>query len=335
MKLHQIRYVAAVAEADLNVSEAARRLQTSQPAISRQIQLLEHELGFRLFVRSGRAFTGVTKPGRLIIERAFRVLREANNLVELAQDLRTGEESALSIGATHTQARYVLPAVIDRFRRRAPRVPIGLAQGTGPQLATLAASGQVNLIVVGRQPERLDGWSFVPLYRWRRCVVAPIDHPIARIDAPALVEIAAWPLVVHDANPGGAFSVMESFAALGLTPRICLSGADADVIKTYVRLGLGIGVLPEMAFEERDRVDLVRIEVPALAAPSIAVVGFDGAALLRRNGRRFLRLVVPGLEAAALRRLADGETDGWSVADEGARADIPDFAQFASSVGAD
>jgi len=301
MKLQQLRYLAAVAQNGLNITAAAEKLHTSQPAVSKQLKLLEDELGFQIFVRDGRNLARITAAGQQVIDRAVGILREVRNIKAISDDMREEGRGTLSIGTTHTQARYVLPPVIKRFRERYPDVRLHLHQGTSEQIAELAALGRIDFAIATGSRELFPNHVLLPCYRWHRRLVVPADHPLATIEKPTLQEIAAWPIVTYVFSFTGPSSLQQIFAKAGLTADVALTARDADVIKTYVRLGLGIGILAGVAIEPEADADLVSIDISHLLQVHVTWIGFLQGALLRRYMYDFAQLFAPHLT----RRLID------------------------------
>src|SRR5687767_6397145 len=233
MKLHQLRYLAAIAQTGLNITAAAEKLHTSQPGVSKQIKLLEDELGFQIFVRDGRNLTRVTAPGQQVIDRAIRILREVQNIKRLSDDLKDEERGSLSIATTHTQARYVLPEVIKVFREKYPEVRLHLHQGTSEQIAEMAALDRIDFAIATGSQKLFPDMVLLPCYQWYRRVVVPVGHPLASKGKLTLKMLAEYPIVTYVFGFTGASSLQEIFARAGLTPDVALTARDADVIKTY------------------------------------------------------------------------------------------------------
>ncbi|HEX4024866.1 MAG TPA: LysR substrate-binding domain-containing protein [Steroidobacteraceae bacterium] len=299
MKLQQLRYLSAVVSNDLNVSTAARRLHTSQPAISKQIRVLERELGVHIFVRAGRQLTGITAAGARVVERAQRVVHEAQQLKQIGR-LRDSNDGVLSVGTTHTQARYVLPQIIQRFRASHAGVQIQLHVGTGEQIADMARSERIDFAIATGTTELLSNWVLLPLYRWYRCIIVPQGHPLTRHARPTLAELARYPLITYSFSVSGPSSLLDAFARAGVEAEIALTARDADVIKTYVRLGLGVGIVAEMAMDETADADLVRIDASHLLPLHQTWVGFSRNAVMRRYMYDFAAALAPHLEAHAV-----------------------------------
>ena len=299
MKLQQLRYIWEVAHHDLNVSATAQSLFTSQPGISKQIRLLEDELGVEIFARSGKHLTHVTTVGETIIEMAGQILRQAETIKQVAQEYSNEKQGSLSIATTHTQARYALPGVIGRFRDRYPEVVLHMNQGTPEQIAELAATGSVDFAIATEGMDLFGDLVMMPCYRWNRSVVVPGGHPLietaARSGGLRIGDIAAEPLVTYVFGFTGRSRLDEAFSAAGLTPNLVFTATDTDVIKTYVRLGLGIGIIASMALDPRVDSDLVALDASHLFAPSVTHIGFRRGTFLRRYMYDFIAWFAPHL----------------------------------------
>jgi len=300
MKLHQLRYLAAVAQSGLNITAAAQKLHTSQPGVSKQIKLLEDELGFQIFVREGRNLTRITPAGQQVIERALKILQEAQSIRDLSTELRDEGRGSLSIGTTHTQARYVLPSVISEFRNRYPNVRLNLHQGTSEQIAEMVAHDRIDCAIATGSDHLYSDLTLMPCYRWHRTVIVPHDHPLASAGRLTFKALAAYPLVTYTFSFTGPSSLHEAFAKAGLTPNVAITARDADVIQTYVRLGLGVGIVAHMAIEPNDP-DLTSIEAGHLFPAHTTWIGFRRGTLLRKYMYDFAQLLAPHLD----RRLVD------------------------------
>jgi len=310
MKLHQLRYLAAVAQSGLNITAAAQKLHTSQPGVSKQIKLLEDELGFQIFVREGRNLTRITPAGQQVIERALRILQEANSIRNLSTELRDEGKGSLSIGTTHTQARYVLPDVIREFRARYPQVRLNLHQGTSEQLAEMAAGDRIDCAIATGSEHLFTELTLLPCYRWHRTVIVPRGHPLADGTRLTLRALSAYPLITYTFSFSGPSSLHQAFAKAGLTPNVAITARDADVIKTYVRLGLGVGIVARMAVEPSET-DLAEVDASHLFAAHTTWIGFRRGALLRRYMYDFAQLLAPHLD----RRLIDRAHRATSAAE--------------------
>ena len=295
MKLHQLRYLAAVAQSGLNITAAAQKLHTSQPGVSKQIKLLEDELGFQIFVREGRNLTRITPAGQQVIERALHILQEAQSIRDLSTELRDEGRGSLSIGTTHTQARYVLPQVIREFRARYPQVRLNLHQGTSEQIAEMVADDRIDCAVATGSESLFAELTLLPCYRWHRTVITPRDHALSSGGRLTFKALAAYPLITYTFSFSGPSSLHEAFARAGLTPNIAITARDADVIKTYVRLGLGVGIVAHMALDADDA-DLAIIDATHLFPAHTTWIGFRRGTLLRKYMYEFAQLLAPHLE---------------------------------------
>ncbi|MEE4277655.1 MAG: HTH-type transcriptional regulator CysB [Halieaceae bacterium] len=313
MKLQQLRYIWEVAHHDLNVSATAQALYTSQPGISKQIRLLEDELGVEIFSRSGKHLTHVTPAGKVILEAAGEVLRKVESIKHIAQEYSDETRGSLSLATTHTQARYVLPDVIQGFIGKYPDVSLHMHQGTPMQISEMAADGTVDFAIATEALELFSDLIMMPCYRWNRCVLVPRDHPLAQVSRLSLEDVAAHPIVTYVFGFTGRSRLDEAFVSAGLTPRVVFTAADADVIKTYVRLGLGIGVIADMAHDPRVDDDLVALDARHLFSSSVTSIGCRKGTFLRGYMYEFIADFAPHLTrdlvAEAFRRKGRGELD--------------------------
>jgi LysR family cys regulon transcriptional activator len=302
MKLHQLRYLAAVAQSGLNITAAAHKLHTSQPGVSKQIKLLEDELGFQIFVREGRNLTRITPAGQQVIDRALRILQEAQSIKDLSTELRDEGRGALSIGTTHTQARYVLPEVIQQFRQKYPQVRLNLHQGTSEQIAEMVAHDRIDCAIATGSEQLFSDLTLLPCYRWYRSVIVPKDHPLTTAGKLTYKVLAGYPLVTYTFSFAGPSSLHDAFARAGLTPNVAITARDADVIKTYVRLGLGVGIVAHMAMSATEDPDLVAIDASHLLPGHTTWIGFRRGTLLRKYMYDFAQLLAPHLDRRSVER---------------------------------
>jgi len=295
MKLQQLRFLAEVARRDLNVSSAAQALFTSQPGISKQIKALEQELGVEIFVRNGKRLTAVTEPGRAVLAIAERLLAEAANLKRAGEEFANEKLGMLTIAATHTQARYALPGAVAAFKRRYPEVQIVIHQGNPTQICEQVAAGEADLCIATEQIAEHPALAALPCYQWNRCVVVRPRHPLLKIVPLTLEAVAQYPIVTYDFAFANRSMVNRAFEQRGLKPQVVLSASDADVIKTYVELGLGVGIMAKMAFDpKRDR-KLRAIDAAHLFPSSTTRLGIKRGAWLRRYAYDFIELFAPSL----------------------------------------
>lgn len=295
MKLQQLRYIWEVAHHDLNVSATAQSLFTSQPGISKQIRLLEDELGVEVFARSGKHLTHVTPAGEAILEAAGEVLRKVESIKQVAQEFSNEKKGTLSIATTHTQARYALPATISAFIERYPDVSLHMHQGTPMQISEMAADGTVDFAIATEALELFSDLIMMPCYRWNRCILVPRDHPLCQVSSLSLEDVAAHPIVTYVFGFTGRSKLDEAFTEKGLTPRVVFTAADADVIKTYVRLGLGIGIVAGMAHDPEMDPDLVALDASHLFASSVTRIGCRRGTFLRGYMYEFIEDFAPHL----------------------------------------
>ncbi|MDF1763598.1 MAG: HTH-type transcriptional regulator CysB, partial [Oleibacter sp.] len=266
MKLQQLRYIWEVAHNDLNVSATAQVLYTSQPGISKQIRLLEDELGVEIFARSGKHLTRITPAGESILAIVGEILGKVESIKQVAQEFSNERRGSLSVATTHTQARYALPPVIEIFMKRYPEVSLHMHQGTPMQIAEMAANGVTDFAIATEAMEMFSDLIMMPCYRWNRSILVPNNHPLAKVKKLTLEQLADYPLVTYVFGFTGRSKLDEAFSQRGLTPRVAFTAADADVIKTYVRLGVGVGIVASMAIDKDDE-DLVAIDAGHLFAP--------------------------------------------------------------------
>jgi LysR family cys regulon transcriptional activator len=290
MKLQQLRYICEVARQGLNLSVAAQKLFTSQPGVSKQIRLLEDELGVEIFVRHGKRFVEITPPGREIVSVAERMLRDATNLKNVAQEFTSEQTGSLTIATTHTQARYALPQVVKRFMERYPGVRLSLRQGSPMQIAEMASSGEADLAIATEAIELFSELVMLPCYEWNRCIVVPPQHPLLKLQSLTLEAIARYPIITYDFAFTGRSKINQAFEARGINPTVALTAIDADVIKTYVELGLGVGIVASMAFNaERDR-QLRAIDASQLFESSTTHMGIRKNTYLRGYTYGFIEM---------------------------------------------
>ena len=295
MKLQQLRYIWEVAHHDLNVSATAQSLCTSQPGISKQIRLLEDELGVEVFSRSGKHLTRITPAGQTIIEQAGEILRKVDSIKRVAQEFSNEKRGSLDVATTHTQARYALPPMIRKFIDRYPEVSLNMHQGTPMQIAEMAASGTVDFAIATEAMEHFGDLVMMPCYKWNRCIVVPKSHPLAQSTALTLEEVAAHPIVTYVFGFTGRSKLDEAFMQSGLTPKVVFTATDADVIKTYVRLGLGIGIMAQMAYDPVLDSDLVSLDASHLFDHSTTMIGCRKGTFLRGYMYDFIELFAPHL----------------------------------------
>ena len=312
MKLQQLKYLLAIADNGLNITAAAERMYTSQPGVSKQLKLLEEELGMQLFTRKGKSLGNITAAGHQVIERARVIMREVDNIRSLASDYYEEEEGSLSIATTHTQARYVLPKIVTEFRKRFPKVSLDLHQGTSEQIADMVASNDIDFAIATGSTDLFSELILVPSYRWDRSIVVPKGHELTKLDRKiTLQDLAKYPLVTYVFSFGGQSSLKRAFSEQGLEPDVVFTARDADVIKTYVRMGLGVGIVASMAEDCADKKDLQVIDAEGLFPRSTTWIGYRKDTVLRRYMIEFIQLFASHLSAHQLDQIkrATGQKD--------------------------
>jgi len=319
MKLQQLRCLTEVARRGLNVSEAAEALHTSQPGVSKQIKALEDELGIQVFVRHGKRLVAVTEPGKAVVAIAERILSEAQNLRRAGEEFANDKLGTLTIAATHTQARYALPNAVTAFKRRYPNVKLVIHQGNPTQICEQVLAGEADFCVATEMIALYSDIVSMPVYQWNRCVVVPPKHPLLKAGPLTLEKLAQYPIVTYDFAFANRSLVQKAFEAKGLNPNVVLTALDADVIKTYVELGLGIGILAKMAFNPaRDRA-LRAIDASHLFESSTTRLGIKRGAYLRRYAYEFIELFAPHLPRNIVEPAVMGE--------EGSRYELKKWGQ--------
>ncbi|MEH6648993.1 MAG: HTH-type transcriptional regulator CysB [Motiliproteus sp.] len=305
MKLQQLRYICEVAKHDLNVSATAQSLYTSQPGISKQIRLLEDELGVEVFARSGKHLTRVTEAGQSILDIAGEILRKAETIKQIAQEHSDERKGSLAVATTHTQARYALPEVISGFIHKYPEVSLHMHQGTPMQIAEMAADGTVDFAIATEAMNHFSNLVMMPCYRWNRSVVVPKDHPLAQISKLTLEDIAKHPIVTYVFGFTGRSKLDDAFNRHGLEPKVVFTAVDSDVIKTYVRLNLGVGIIASMAFDPKMDSDLVVIDASHLFEYSSTKIGFRRGTFLRGYMYEFIQGFAPHLTRELIDQAAE------------------------------
>ncbi|MDI9248111.1 LysR family transcriptional regulator [Stenotrophomonas sp. RS-48] len=314
MTLTQLRYLVAIADAELNITLAASRVHATQPGLSKQLKQLEDELGFLLFVRKGRSLESVTPAGTEVISRARAVLAEANNIRTYAANQRRESQGQLILTTTHTQARFVLPPAVAAIKQAYPQVSVHLQQAAEADALDRLNQGDADIAIISTAGGEPGDGIAVPLFRWRRLVVVPKGHPLDRAGrAPDLAALARQPLISYESSTRPNSSLQRAFAANGLVPDLALTALDADLIKTYVRTGLGVGLLAEMAVSSLDE-DLKAWPAPAPIAECIAWAVLPRDRVLRDYALELVHVLAPQIDPRALRRVLDGnQVAAWPL----------------------
>jgi LysR family transcriptional regulator, cys regulon transcriptional activator len=306
MKLQQLRYIVEIQRQGLNVSEAAEALFTSQPGISKQVKLLEDELGVTIFERSGKRFSGLTEPGKAVLAFAERILRDADNLKRASSDFASGTTGRLVLAATHTQARYALPTVVRDFVAGHPTVKLEMHQGSPTQIAEWVVAGEADIGIATEALDQYPQLITLPVRQWSHCLIAPEGHPILESVPLALDELARWPLITYDTAFTGRSRINRAFERIGAQPNVVLTALDSDVIKTYVSLGLGLGIISALAFDAQRDVGLVAVEAAHLFESNTTRLALRRGTYLRRHDYDLITLFAPHLSKRVVEMAMQG-----------------------------
>ena len=313
MKLQQLRYIVEIQRQGLNVSEAAETLYTSQPGISKQVKLLEEELGISIFERSGKRFTAVTEPGKVVLEIAERILNEAENLKRASTEFSTGDSGRLVLAATHTQARYALPMVVRDFVIQHPSVKLEMHQGSPVQIAEWVVAGEADIGIATESLDQYPQLVTLPVRQWSHCVIAPKGHPILQSQPLSLNELVKWPLITYDTAFTGRSRINQAFERIGTEPNIALTALDADVIKTYVSLGLGLGIVAGLAFDPQRDIGLVAIDAAHLFESNTTRLALRRGTYMRRYDFDFIALFAPHLSRRVVEMAMQGGGEAYQL----------------------
>jgi LysR family transcriptional regulator, cys regulon transcriptional activator len=295
MNLIQLRYIREIVRQNLSISNASEALHTSQSGVSRQIQLLEEELKLQIFQRNGKRLIGITEPGKIIVELAERVLREMENIKRVGEEFTQKDKGTLTIATTHTQARYFLPVAVKQFMQDYPDVTLTIHQGNPTQVAEQVVSGEADLGIATETISTYEKLLCLPCYQWNRCIVAPEGHPLLDDIPLTLEKIVRYPLITYDFAFTGGSLVKRVFNQANLEANVVLTAIDADVIKTYVNLGLGIGLLAAMAYNPERDANLRMLDASHLFPASTTYLGLRRDAFLRDYVYDFIHILVPEL----------------------------------------
>ena len=313
MTLTQLRYIVAIVDAGLNITLAAERVHATQPGVSRQLKQLEDELGFQLFLRKGKSLDSITSAGAQVIARARVILAEAANIRALAANLRSDDDGELVIVTTHTQARFVLPGAIAALKQRFPNVGVRLEPHGDTELIELLGKGVADLAIVSTAGAPPNADLAIPIYRWERRILVPQSHPLAALGrAPRIDELARYALVSYESSLAAESSLRRAFDAAGCELRLAVTARDADLIKTYVRAGLGVGVLAEMALGRNDHDDLCVLPVDRLLPTCTTWVVLQRDRVQRDYALDLISALAPHIDRRDLVRVVQGAaTADW------------------------
>ena len=313
MNLHQFRFVQEAARRNLNLTEAAKALHTSQPGVSKAIIELEEELGVEIFARHGKRLKRITEPGLHVLKSIEVIMREVGNLKRIGEQFSAQDHGTLSIATTHTQARYVLPVPVARLRESYPKVNVSLHQGAPDQVARMLMDEVAEIGIATESLVNYPDLVTLPCYEWQHVLVLPLDHPLARKERVTLEDIATEPIITYPPSFTGRSRIDQAFAARKLTPRIALEAIDSDVIKTYVRLGLGIGIVAEMAVRDDTNADLVVRPLGHLLGQNVARVAFKRSAYLRNFVYKFAELLSDRLSRDLIIKAMEGHVNDYEL----------------------
>jgi len=314
MNLHQFRFVQEAVRRNLNLTETARALHTSQPGVSKAIIELEEELGVEIFARHGKRLKRVTEPGEHVLKSIELIMREVGNLRRIGEQFSAQDSGTLSIATTHTQARYVLPQPVARLREAFPKVNVSLHQGSPDQVARMVIDEVAEIGIATESLTHYEELVTLPCYEWQHMLVMPVDHPLAKKDDITLEDLALEPLITYHPSFTGRTKIDQAFAAKRLQPRIALEAIDSDVIKTYVRLGLGVGIVAEMALkDDGTNADLVAKPAGPLFGVNVARVAFKRSAYLRNFVYKFAELLSDKLDRALITKAMAGRINDYEA----------------------
>ncbi len=313
MNLHQFRFVREAVRQNFNLTEAAKALYTSQPGVSKAIIELEEELGIDIFSRHGKRIRGLTEPGKQVLKSVETILQELEGLKRIGKEFAAQDAGSFTIATTHTQARYSLPAVIQAFAQKFPKVRLSLLQGNPKQVAEMVLNGQADLAIATESIADIDGLITLPCFQWEHMVVVPAEHPLLKSKSITLEEIAQYPLITYDAAFAGRNRIDQAFTRRALKPDVLLEAIDADVIKTYVELGMGVGIIAGLAFDPVRDVNLRAISVGHLFGTNISRIALKQGAYLRSYVFTFIEIMAPSLVRKMVEQALAGEKDNYEL----------------------
>ncbi|MDH4407538.1 MAG: CysB family HTH-type transcriptional regulator [Candidatus Methylopumilus sp.] len=303
MKLQQLRCIHEVVKNGFSISKAAEALHTSQPGVSKQIQLLEEEVGLHIFLRHGKRLIGLSEPGQHVYQHINEVIREIKSIKQVSEEFSQSSLGVLTIATTHTQARYKLPNVVQAFMSKYPDVKLNIHQGNPTQVTDQVVKGEADIGIATESISHNDKLFCLPCYTWNRCLVMPAKHPLAKEKTVTLAKLATYPIITYDYAFTGSTIVSKVFHDAGLTPNIVLTAIDADVIKTYVNLGLGVGLIAQMAYDPKRDQGLVSIDVSHLFPTSTTYLGIRRDVFLRGFMYDFIEMFIPEYPKQIVKKL--------------------------------
>jgi LysR family cys regulon transcriptional activator len=313
MNLHQFRFVREAVRQNFNLTDAAKALFTSQPGVSKAIIELEEELGIDIFSRHGKRIRGLTEPGRQVLKSVELILQEVEGLKRIGKEFAAQDSGSLTIATTHTQARYSLPSVVQQFSQKFPKVRLSLLQGNPKQVAEMVTNNLADVAIATEAIAEVDGLVSLPCFQWEHMVITPTDHPLLKLKSITLEDIAAYPLITYDAAFAGRNKIDQAFARRALKPDVVLEAIDADVIKTYVELGMGIGIIAGLAYNATRDVNLKAIPAGHLFGMNLSRVALKEGAYLRSYVYTFIELLAPSLTRKMVENALSGGHDSYEL----------------------
>ncbi|MBY0574868.1 MAG: CysB family HTH-type transcriptional regulator [Undibacterium sp.] len=313
MNLHQLRFVREAVRQNFNLTEAAKALFTSQPGVSKAIIELEEELGIDIFARHGKRIRGLTEPGRAVLKSVEMIMQEIDGLKRIGKEFAAQDSGSFTIATTHTQARYALPKIVQAFMQKYPKVRLSLLQGSPKQIADMVLKDQADIAIATEAITSIHGLVSMPCYQWEHVVVAAHDHPLMRVKSISLEEIARYPLITYDAAFAGRSKIDLAFEVRHLKPDVLLEAIDADVIKTYVELGMGVGIIAGMAYDAERDVNLRAIPVGHLFGMNVSRVALRQGAYLRTYMYSFIELLSPTMNRKLIDQVMQGGKDNYDL----------------------
>jgi LysR family transcriptional regulator, cys regulon transcriptional activator len=305
VKLQQLRFLDAVVRNNLNVSSAAEELYTSQPGVSHQIKLLEEELDIKIFERSGKKLTGISPAGYAVLEHVNELLNNVKSIKQAAREYSHANRGSLSIATTHTQAQFILPPVLQKFTQKYPRIDLQVHQGNPKAMCKLAANNSVDFVIASETIDEFDELITIPAYEWNRYIVVPKGHSLTKKPEVSLVDLASFPILTYMLGLTGRSKLDRTFHAANLEPNVVFTATDSDVIKTYVKLGLGVGIIAEMAKGSQQDEYLTCISANHLFPDSVIKIGFRHSRHISAFQYEFLHMMTPYLELDTIKELAN------------------------------
>ena len=308
MKLQQLRCIFQIVQSDFNISKASEVLNTSQPGVSKQIKLLEDEIGIKIFQRNGKRLVNLTEPGELVLSSIKTILHESNNIKVISEEYIEKDQGTFTIATTHTQARYKLPKVVEEFVKKYPKINLNIHQGNPSQVTDQIINGAADVGIATESINLSADIHTIPCYQWNRCVVMPKNHPLTEVRKITLEDLATYPMITYDYAFTGSTIVSEVFKNANIEPNIMLTAIDADVIKTYVSLNMGIGLIAEMAFDASTDHPMVSRDVSHLFPLSTTYIGIRHENFLRKYTSDFIRMFIPKTSEKELKKILNKKT---------------------------